>query len=384
MSKKSLSLKNPSTIYHLPSTFVLWRLILFFAAYLGRRFIPLREGFLGGKSLGVWANFDGIHYLSIAKNGYANFEQTFFPLYPILIRFFAPVFKGNLLFSALFISHLSFFIALFLFLKLLSLDFKDKSVIIRNSLFIILCFPTSFFFACAYTESLFLMLVLGAFLSARRKKWWLAGILGCLASATRLAGVFLLPALLVEFWQQKKVRQRSLKRRIDFSLVINHWPLVIIPLGLFSYMFYLYKAFGDPFLFFHAQKAVGYRETEKIVLLPQVFWRYLKIFFTVSPHLFVFQIAVLEFLITCLFLFLLVKSFFYLPLSYTLFMLLSILVPPLTGTFNSMPRYVLTCFPGFILLGMIKDKKLFFVICSLFFVLLLLLTAFFTQGYFIA
>ena len=409
MIKKLFKFKKLLTINYLPLfTFLFWRLLLSFASWLGQRFIPLKEGFLGGEGFGVWANFDGVHYLSIAQRGYIDFEQTFFPLYPLLIRFLAPLFRGNFLFSALFISHICLLTTLLLFSKLLQLDFKDKLSIIHHPepeqssvqgstkpssalvyghpLIILLLFPTSFFFASVYSESLFLMLVLGAFLAAKKKGWGLAGILGALASATRLVGVFLLPALLVEFWQQKTLRNWKLafRRNPAKRAIGNLIYLLFIPLSLFAYMFYLRKAFGDPLRFLHAQQAVGYRETARIILLPQVFWRYLKIFLTVSPHTFAFWVAVLEFGTTVLFLILTVFSFLKLSLSYSIFMLLSILTPTLTGTLNSMPRYVLTCFPGFILLGLINNRVMRVFLLSAFWFLLIILTAFFTRGYFIS
>jgi hypothetical protein len=352
-------------------------MILCFGAWLGQRLIPLKEGFLGGGGLGVWANFDGVHYLNIAKNGYANFEQTFFPAYPLLIRFLAPLFGNRFLLAGLFISHLCFLIALILLVRLLDLEFKSKLTIDNQPLIILLLFPTSFFFGAAYSEPLFLVLVLGAFLMARERKWFGAGILGGLASATRLAGIFLFPALLIEFWQKGGFRNWKLEIR-------NLLWLLLAPLGFVAYMIFLQRAFSDPLMFIHAQKAVGYRETGRIILLPQVFWRYLKIFFSVSPWSFAFWIAVFEFAVTILFLALILFSFSKRLLSYSVFMLLSVLIPTLTGTLNSLPRYVLTCFPGFVLLGTIKSRKLFLTISLGFLILLVLLTALFSRGYFIS
>ena len=54
-------------------------------------------------------------------------------------------------------------------------------------------------------------------------------------------------------------------------------------LGLGSYMFYLWRVFGDPLYFFHLQSEFGAGRQEGIILLPQVIWRYIKIFMTV-PH----------------------------------------------------------------------------------------------------
>jgi Gpi18-like mannosyltransferase len=374
MVKEGLKSKSRFTIYYLLFTVLFWRLWLFLAAYLGTRNIALRKGFLGPIP---WANMDGIHYLTIAEYGYGAFQQAFFPLHPLLIRLLTPIFRSYL-FSALFISHVSFLMALFLFIKLLSLDSKAKLCPMPYTLYSLLFFPTSFFFASVYTESLFLTLVLGSFYFARRKKWFVVSTLGAFASATRLVGVLLLPALVIEFWQQNKSKIKDVKRKI-------HYSLLLIPLGLFSYMFYLNKHYGDPFLFSHVQPAFGaQRSGGELVLLPQVIWRYFKIFIT-ADLTFQYGIAVLEFLsLTFAGLMLIFAFFKKMRLSYQIFAWSSLLAPTLTGTLSSLPRYILTIFPIFIALGLIESKKVKIFLLFVFSFLLFLLTSFFTRGYFIA
>ena len=181
---------------------VVWRLFLNIVSLLARNIIPQRMGFLGPS---VWANFDGVHYLSIAKRSYVQYEQAFFPLYPWLIKRLSLLLDNNLLLSSFLISYLSFFISLVLFFKLVELDFNKK--VAKRTLLFLLMFPTSFFFISVYTESLFLALILGSFYAARKKKWWLAGILGGLASATKLTGIILLLALIIEWMEQSKKKR---------------------------------------------------------------------------------------------------------------------------------------------------------------------------------
>ncbi len=172
--------------------FVFWRLGLQLIVWLGGKIIPQLVDYLGPLP---WANFDGIHYLLIAQNDYGLYQQAFFFLYPFLIRWLSN-FTHNYLFSGLLISHLAFFGALFFLYKLLVLDYSPK--LVKIAIIFLLVFPTSFFFAAVYTESLFFFLILATFYFARLKKWWLAGVFGGLASATRLVGIFLLPALILE------------------------------------------------------------------------------------------------------------------------------------------------------------------------------------------
>ncbi|MBI4999263.1 hypothetical protein HZB97_00645, partial [Candidatus Gottesmanbacteria bacterium] len=114
-------------------SFIIWRFLLFVAAALSLQLIPVRLGFLGGGEenyfisplLWGWANMDGAHYLSIAQNGYYQYEQAFFPLYPMLIRLLANFMDKNYLLSALFISHLFFLGSLIIFYKLLKKQFSE-------------------------------------------------------------------------------------------------------------------------------------------------------------------------------------------------------------------------------------------------------------------
>ena len=198
--------------------FMSWRVLLIVIAILAINFIPLAftDRFLGGgpiifkisPHLFSWANFDGEHYLSLSLYGYKSLEQAFFPIYPLLISFFANPFSQTVLSAilshtivGLLISNVSFLLALFYLFKLIKIDYSKKIAIF--TIFFIVYFPTSFFFGSLYNESLFLLMVVLTFLNARKGKWLQASIFGIIASATRTLGVLLLPALLIEVYQSK-------------------------------------------------------------------------------------------------------------------------------------------------------------------------------------
>ena len=363
--------------------FLIWRVGLFFLAFLGQKIIPLKTDFLGVKEgvflekplLWCWANFDGFYYLTIAQRGYLQFQQAFFPFYPFLIRFLAKLTKDYFT-SGLLISHLSFLAALFLFYQLIRLDFEKK--VAKRSLLYLLLFPTAFFFGSVYTESLFLMLVLASFLAARKKQWLLAGIFGGLASAARFVGLFLFPALIAEWWQEKKEGQNG--------KLVNLLPLFLIIFGFLAYIGYLQKTVSDPLFFIHVQSLLGAQRTGgKLILLYQVFWRYWKMILTTKADVLYFSVW-LELISSLLFFILLVFSYFHFHFSYFIFMLLAYITPTLTGTFSSMPRYVLVLFSGFILLALWAEKCRLLRI--LYPILAIILTAvavmLFTRGWWVA
>lgn len=158
-------------------------------------------GFIGDlvSPLRLW---DGLWYKLIAERGYgfADANAAFWPLFPWLMRLghnvtgWAPETVGWI------IANVSFFGALILLYRLVSLDFDSR--VARRTLWAIALFPTALFFSAVYTESLFLMLAVGALLAARRGNWWLAGIVGAFAALTRSYGVLLLIPFAVLFLQQ--------------------------------------------------------------------------------------------------------------------------------------------------------------------------------------
>ena len=120
--------------------FLIWRIVLILIMILAILFVPLgfKDRFLGGGPINYplspelfsWANFDGEHYLSISIFGYKGLEQTFFPIFPLMISIFAkPIshdFASMLVNSTivgLIISNISFFFSLLILWKLIMIDF---------------------------------------------------------------------------------------------------------------------------------------------------------------------------------------------------------------------------------------------------------------------
>ncbi len=309
----------------------------------------------GPEWLWFWGGFDGVHYLNIAEKGYEyGLTQAFFPLYPLLIRYLTVV--DNRLIPALIISHLSFVGFLYYFVKLGKLDFKVKSVSYAWILFLL--FPASFFLFGAYTESLFLLLVAAAFYYCRKKSFLLAATLAGLASATRLVGIFLLPVILWEYYQVNKKPKVLLLA--GYSLIASS--------GLLLYLNYLQRRFGDWLIFIHSQPGFGSgRQVDTLVLPYQVIARYFKMFLSVSPGNNIYPVLVFEFIATLFFVFLIIYAFKKkLRSSYLIFIIPALLLPTLTGTLASMPRYSLIAFPLFYLLGNLKNQKIKIILAGIF------------------
>ena len=346
-----------------------------YIAFKGSPYWDVLELVQRPKWLLLWGNFDGAHYINIAENGYSfGLSQAFFPLYPQLIRWLNLNLIHNSILSGLLISTLSLIGFVYIFIKLGRLDYSLKTI--RWAIIFLLLFPTSFFFFSIYTESFFLFLTALTFYLARRKKFILAAIIAGLASATRLVGIFLLPALLWEYYQVYK--KPKLLPLVGLTILASS--------GLFGYLSYLQSRFQNFLIFVSTQPGFGAgRQVDTIVMIYQVIFRYLKMFITVSPQNDIYLVLVFEFLISLLFIgliiFAYIKKF---RLSYLIFFIPSFLLPTFTGSLASMPRYVLAGFPLFYLLANIKSK--YFKISWLAISLLLLTWAFvrFSQGYWIS
>jgi len=379
------------------SSFFLWRTSLFIFLFLAFKYLPLQNNFLGGgitnylakPYLWSWLNFDGEHYLSIVYQGYLPLTYFYFPLFPILakvISFFLNFLLSRgmekMALSGLIVSNLSFFTGLIFLWKLLKLDFKEN--IIQNAVLLLILFPTSFYFGSFYTESLFFLLTILSFYFARKGNWLLAGIFGGLSTATRITGLALLPAFLIEIWQNNKDSKEKITKLI--------YPLastLLIPLGLIFFMFYQWKATGDPLNFLNQVFIFGSQRSSNFILLPQVFYRY---FFKIIPSLNYSYLPVvfttfMELIVALLFLATSIIAFLKLRLSYALYLTIGYLIPTLSGSFSSLPRYVLILFPGFLLFSLYFDKipkSIQFLILFLLTILLGFSTMLFARGYWVS
>lgn len=370
--------------------FILWKIFLVICLVVAINFIPIAQtdrylggglsNYLANPYLFSWANFDGEHYIAIAIFGYKGLEQAFFPVYPFLIHLFSrpDIFNINAsLFSAvswgLIISNLSFAASLILLFKLLRIDYSLK--IIWLALILLLVFPTSFFFGAVYSESIYLLVSVASFYCTRRGSFFLATLLGILSSATRVFGVLLLPAFFLEARSQK----------VSFK---KYFWIYFIPVGLLAYMIYQWWLVGDPLAFYNLQTNVGEQRSSGITLLPQIYFRYVKILLTYDFTSPLYQTIFFEFVAGILFLILPIYGYFKkVRFSYLVYALFGFLITTIHGSFSSVPRYVLVFFPSFLGMALFlvsQNKITRWVIITIFAIWLAIETTLFLRGYWIA
>ncbi len=333
----------------------------------------------------AWNRWDTGHFTAIATHGYvAAWQTAFFPLFSLLERGVALVVGGPFR-AGLIISNLCAFVMLVVFYRLVWEDFGQEPAF-RAVLFISI-FPTAFFFVAAYSESLFLCLVLLSFYSMRHAHWWLAGLLGLFACLTRAAGLLLIVPFFYEYLRQRHFRLRAIG--------LNVLSSVLIPSGVALFALYCYLRFHDVLAFSHAEKIAWNRELRvpwyglsgAITTIAQYGLKGALSFSSIhnmidlSAELFILALVILGFVGPWKF----SKGLRVYALYAAAFYLFSILFP-LTGKvpLGALSRFLLEVFPAFITLALLLKKEhstLYYTILSV--GLLAFLTLQFLTGHWI-
>ena len=195
--------------------------------------------------------WDSYWFLDVARNGYYLRGPTlsnvvFFPLYPLLIRTLAPLCGGDFVLSGWILSSVFLFLSVYMLARLVR-EFHPGIDPCLPAVFL-LAHPMAFFLNAVYSESLFLFLSLAMVYFARRGEFFKAALAAALASATRVAGVFLCVLLLVEFLRAHGWRGLLSPRVL---------PLALAPAGIVLFFLYHWYRFGDFFLYLNAQVVYG-------------------------------------------------------------------------------------------------------------------------------
>jgi hypothetical protein len=331
-----------------------------------------------GQILAAW---DSGWYWDIAVRGYYYYPDrpsslAFFPLYPMLMRAAAWPFGGGpsaTFWAGIVVSWLSLFGGLVLLHRYTVALTGDRNVAGRTVL-ILLVFPFSFYFLRIYTESLFLLLTIGAFYAAHRQAWWLAGVAGALAALTRPNGILIvLPLAIMAIGGAGSLR-----------VVIERWAkLTPIPLALGAFCVFSYSLAEDPLAWLNAQQHWNYA----IDRLPHR--HLLRTFSAIEEHGLSAELrrsanAPVEFLYTVVtMIFLATVPFIWrrLGAASAVYVAVSLLIPMSGTTFEGMGRYASVLFPAFIIAGTIRSRGLFESLVVLSCVLLALCTILFVGWY---
>jgi hypothetical protein len=202
----------------------------------------------------VLTSWDGLWYMDIVRNGYprnvppdvtyhiAEARTAFFPLYPMLSRWFDVICPGGDSVAALTLNAILGLIAVVV-IGLIGQRLYGERVG-RTTVTLVALFPGSFVLSFAYSEALMIVLAAACLLMLLDREWVAAGVFAALATATRPNGLALVVACAVAaFFAIRDDRDwRSLA------------SVLLAPLGFITFQVWLGQHTGEAGVWFRVQR----------------------------------------------------------------------------------------------------------------------------------
>lgn len=359
--KLNLFKKIDRNYYYIIGFWFGWKILATFIAFLGIVFFNshLRDHTFVENIYRLWNWWDGGFFNGIAATGYSEpgigphpilVRSAFFPLFPALIRLLGDLLKGNLMLAQYLIANLSYLtwvILLYYFLK--NFIYPKKLKIALSACILAIVFPYSLFFMAGYSESLFMVFVIGFFIFLYKKQYYFAAACVALASITRFIGIGLLLILLIDIYLMNKrlilkIIQSVLCSIISVSLVV-------------LYAFFLQIRFGKWNWFFLAEESWGRKFTADFLLK---YFQQIKTNLIYTDHysiLFANDLFNLFLLLlalgVCIYCFLQYRKFLY----FGIFILLMLAPAIFGGLLLSMARFTIVCFPVYFIIAELMENK---------------------------
>ena len=215
---------------------------------------PANTGSAIRPTVDVLTSWDGLWYVDIVRNGYpksipadvtyhmAEARAAFFPLFPLLGRWFDRICPGGDSVAVLTMNALLGLIAVVL-IGLIGQRLYGERVGRRTATLVAL-FPGSFVLSFAYSEALMIALAAACLLMLMDREWVAAGLFAALATATRPNGLALVVACGVAalFAIRDDRDWRSLS------------SVLLAPLGFITFQVWLGQHTGEPGAWFRVQR----------------------------------------------------------------------------------------------------------------------------------
>lgn len=240
--------------------------------------------YLAGDSRRAWAQQDTELYVRIAQDGpdwTASRSPTVvaFPGYGLLIRWFEPVF-GDHVAAAIAISFVAGLALALAFWRWMTVKGLDGHARWCGAVAFAVYPYSFFFFGIAYSDGLFTVLAILAFLLVELDRPVLAGLAGAAATFSRPTGLALIVGLVVlqaerldaigpdhrlpSLWRARPVAttwawlRGAWRRAAAAGLGLRHAALLVCTFGFTAYALYCWRTFGDPIAFWSAQRWYGH------------------------------------------------------------------------------------------------------------------------------
>ena len=299
-------------------------------------------------------HWDSAWYATIAQRGYyyrGPFEQSpvaFFPGYALALRPLMAI-GINLYVAGELVTLLCGLGALFLLLRWeAKVRTRQKLPPGTTGTVALTLYPFAFYlYGVMYSDALYLLLAVAAFVNLEDDRPAVAAVFGALATACRPIAPALMVGLLV----------RSLELRLRAGQKIRLVDLLpaLAGLGFAGYMFYLWLAFGDPLAFAHVQAAAGWDQPPGLATWAKFEW-FRVMFPRVAPIVAVRLAG--HALATLVCLALVIPTWKKLGPGYGLYCLIAIGLPALSSKdFMGLGRYAIAAFPIFLGLGLLLEQR---------------------------
>ena len=315
----------------------------------------------------AFARHDSGWYQQIARFGYEHTPDgrstiAFFPAYPFLMRHVGRLFgprPSDLYIGGLVVSWVAFVIAMIGLYHLARLDLPrgraERAVLLAS------VFPFAFFFGAVYTEALFLAASVWCFYAFRTDRFVLGGLAGAVATATRVNGVLMLPALAWIAWRSVGAvaasGQADRARRTGVAALTG---LLLVASGIASYSLYVWYLTGSPLEWAATIERWGYHPGGAPWLaLMRLAWELLTRpygYLTsggMAPYDTLNGLAGIAFVIAVPFVWVRLGA------GYGLFMAANLWLPLSSGEYEGIGRYCSVLFPFFIWLAALRSRLVF-------------------------
>lgn len=343
-----------------------FRVLSAIVAFISRVSFPAADQIADGRSVfgakrafwDIFVRWDSSWYFNIAYDGY-HYEPGsrgtlgFFPAYPLLMRYVGHLFgrsQADLYYGGIAISWVAFVIAMVGLYSLARLDLEAPEA--ERTVLLAAIFPFAFFFGVVYTESLFLAATVWSFYFFRTRWWILGGLCGALATATRVNGIMMWPALAWIAWRALYGGKPGGRERITAIAA-----LLLVPVGIGLYSLYNYHLSGHLFEWKATIERWGYYTGGN----PWLSIVHLLRALTTRPIVYMATESTARFdtlngLTALLFAAAIPLVWVRFGAAYGLYMAANLWLPLSSGLFEGLGRYCSVLFPFFILIGSIRSK----------------------------
>jgi hypothetical protein len=204
--------------------------------------------------LDVLTSWDGLWYMEIVRNGYPTSippdvtyhideaRAAFFPLFPLLGRWFDRILPGGDSFAVLTMNAILGLIAVVLIGLLAQRLYGER--VGRTAATLAAVFPGSFVLSFAYSEALMIVLAAACLWCLVEREWVAAGVFAALATATRPNGLALVVACAVAAFF-------AIRERREWRALIS---VALAPIGFVAFQVWLGQHTGEAGAWFRVQR----------------------------------------------------------------------------------------------------------------------------------